>query len=106
MKEILLILFYGIDVLLTYLTAVNYINLFPKKDVSQIESNPIVSNLWKKFGVHKGTILGIFITFPLMLFITVAIREQLFWFFSGAYTIIILGHLENLNTLRKLKNED
>jgi len=108
MRELILLVLFGVDVLITYIGVFCLRKKFPRyKDWIGTESNPFVRICWRKFGLHKGTLISFFIILPLFLFIIFTIKMSenniLFGFLLGAYYIVFLNHYNAFRDIYKKK---
>lgn len=92
-----------IDIILTYVNVNKYKKLFPKKDYTNIELNPIVKYLWKQMGLLKGGILATLIQIIILIFIISSFDSSTLLILLGAYLVIILIHLDNFNLINQKK---
>lgn len=94
MMEWILFVFYGIDILATYLL---FCLSSQKERRNFYEENSILKFCWKKFGFHRGTRICFLITLPvvyLLVYIS-SISENFFFLFLGIYIMIINLHYIN-----------
>lgn len=92
-----------LDLLLTYNYLKIYKEKFPKKDYIIIESNPLIRNMVRKFGLLDGIVYsGLMIIFILLLLINFTGINFKF-FLAGAYYMMIAFHLTNLLALNRMK---
>lgn len=100
LKLIILTLFL-IDMILTYLNANKYKKLYPEKDYTSIELNPIPKYFWKKFGLLNGGIISVIIQLSILLIVLSFFDRDTFLIFIGMYIVFNLIHLDNYNLLKK-----
>jgi len=90
-----------LDLILTYINANKYKKLFPEKDYTNIELNPIVKGLWKNFGLIKGGIVATIIQILILLFVINYLGYTFLLILLGIYLTIILIHIDNFSLINE-----
>lgn len=86
------------DIRMTYRTIIRYSKLYPKKDATKLEINPLPKIMWKAFGIKRGTIIdGIMIVSALitLLILAYSLHKGFFVLFGG----IVIGGLTMINII-------
>lgn len=99
--KILIIILFGIDMFLTYWNVSRYKKLFPKRDFSTIEMNPIPRYFWKKFGLKKGGIIAIILQSLILVLLVLNFNRDTLLILIGVYFMVILTHLDTNGLIRK-----
>ena len=95
-----------LDLLLTYINAIKYKKLFPNKDYTNIELNPIVKELWKRFGLLIGGILATMIQLAILIYLVLYLDKDFLLILLGFYLAVILTHLDNFFLIIKKKEKE
>ena len=85
-----------VDIFLTWKNTQLYKKIFPDKDWTAHEVNPLVRGAWKKFGLNKGTLLASIFTLGLIAILIFFFAEEYLLVIFGAYIPIIAIHVRNL----------
>jgi hypothetical protein len=93
--QILILIFFIIDQTFTYLNVVHYRKLFPKKDWTKMELNPIVRSMWQKFGLLKGGVISLIIQTGIIIFLLILLNKDILLILTGAYIIVTMIHIDN-----------
>lgn len=95
-----------LDIVFTYYNTNRYHKLFPRKNFRETELNPILKLLWKLYGLKKGTIIGLFVTWFLLI-IGFAIgsgfagHNNFFYICFGIYAMVFNLHVAFYRTITK-----
>ena len=92
-----------LDMYLTYCYAGYYKNRNPDKDWTIVESNPIIRNFWKRFGLEIGSLLSFFVILIILSIIIEMVSSQWLYFIAGVYSMMVVYHFVNFNALRRIK---
>ncbi len=85
-----------VDIFLTWKNTQLYKKIFPDKDWTAHEVNPLVRGAWKKFGLNKGTLLASIFTLGLIAILIFFFAEEYLLVILAAYIPIIAIHVRNL----------
>jgi len=100
---ILILAAFAFDMFLTFVYANMYKKVFPDKDFTVAEANPIIRFLWRKLGLVAGHIVSIFIIFWILAFIISKTSENCHWFIFGVYSMMCIYHFTHFNALKLIK---
>lgn len=101
--NIVLTLFFILDMFFTYYNIRLFRKKYPEKDYSKMELNPIPKYFWNKLGLLYGGILSV-IFFGLIIYLLVfKFPYDIKLILIGIYFVIIGLHLSNLSMLKKKK---
>lgn len=100
-RIIMISLLYLIDMSCTFFIATTYRSIFPQdKNWTEMELNFILRNLWKKYGLKKGTLFASLIVYPLVFLIAFFIIDDFFFgFLIGLYSMLFLIHITTIRQL-------
>lgn len=92
-----------VDLTASYFYASTFHNMFPTKDYTQLEANPILSNSWKLWGLNKGMIIGGLAVFILLTIVAMSVPRDTKIYLTGVFTMMIIYHFLNFRLLAGLK---
>jgi uncharacterized membrane protein len=100
-------LFFFLDIMATYFFMVKYRRTFPKeKNWSSMELNWIMRNCWKKWGLHKGTLISALIIYPLVFAVAYFITDRfLIGIMVGLYMMVFVSHIMNFRIFSMIKKK-
>jgi len=89
------------DIVFTYLNVVRYKKLFPNKDYTNLELNPLVKTFWKLCGLLYGGIIATLIQIFLIVIFIISFSIETLYTLFGVYIAILLIHLDNYSLINK-----
>ena len=105
MIRIIILILSVIDLSLTYKYLKTFKDMFPEKDYTLLEANPIIKLCLKKFGFPTGMFISAPIIFILLFIAIVIISTEWHYFAMGLFVMMIIYHFCNLNQLKALKKQ-
>jgi len=90
------------DLLLTFYYVKKYKEWQPNKDYNLIERNPLLTLLWRYFGLFFGHIIGGIMILGLIYFISRTAHIYISIFLGLFISLAIYNHFKNIRLLNKL----
>jgi len=103
--RIIIIFLSIVDLSLTHKYLKTFKNMFPDKDYTLLEANPIIKLALRKFGFPKGMYVSIPFLFILLIIAICIISTEWLYFAMGLYVMMVIYHFCNLNQLKALKKQ-
>lgn len=103
--KLILILLFGLDIFFTLFNIYKYKKLFPNKDFTKLEANPIILWIWKKLGFKNGVKVNILIYIIFSLIVYFYFNTETVLIAIGIYILLTFYHLNNYNELKKIEKE-
>lgn len=100
MNRYYLLLLFVCDLTFTYFIAKKYKMLFPDKDYTAIELNPLVKYCWKHFGLKQGTIICGVLFCIILIALLQFLSDSGVVFALGVYTVIFVLHIHSWRLLK------
>jgi len=97
-----LIFLMTLDIFFTYYNAILYKKLYPKRDYTKIEKNPIVLRAWKKLGIKWGFLFHIIMV---LIILGLIHNKEGILILIGMYFLVLVYHIENLLELKQELNK-
>jgi hypothetical protein len=95
-----------LDIAFTYVSLRLYRKYKPKdKTWYEFERNPIISWLFKTFGLNLGTVIGFIFTTSLMFIIGINVEYESVLIILGMYTLLFYIHVGNVVMLLTKKSK-
>lgn len=94
-------LFFFLDLMATYFFMISYRKMKPKdKKWYELELNFLLRNCWKKWDIHKGTLIGAVFVYPVIFAVAYFIDNQFaFGLIIGVYILVFVIHITNFRIL-------
>lgn len=92
-----------IDIFFTYFNVMRYRDLFPKKDYTNMELNPLVKYLWKTLGLFYGGIIATIVQIFIIFMVVTFFNSDLLLILFGIYLVVVVIHIDNFVLIREKK---
>lgn len=97
--------FFVLDIYYTYSNINIYRKVYPDKDYTTLELNPMPRFFWRHFGLLTGGIISTIIQAGILfILLNYVFNHDLLLVFTGIYVMVLLIHLDNNTTLNKKLN--
>lgn len=100
MNKYILLLLFVCDITFTYFVAKRYKLLFPKRDYTAIELNPLIKHCWKRFGLKQGTIISGLLFSIVLIALIQFLSDSGAIFALGVYSVIFALHIHSWRLLK------
>lgn len=94
------------DNILTNLTLRNakkyHIRGIANREWYEWELNPIIRKMYKDLGLNAGFIISLVYGIVFLSVINLFFSEEVLWFALGALSIVIIIHIDNLRSIRRV----
>jgi len=97
--QIVILVLSLLDLTASYFYVNQFHKMFPKRDSSQVEANPILKYSIKSFGVKEGMIFGGILVFFIVVLLVLNITDKYLYYLAGVFTMMLVYHGLNFKLL-------
>ena len=102
MIEVIIIIFFGLDMLFSYDYLKRFKTRHPNKDWGVVERNPIIRACVKQLGLGQGMLVGTMCVLVMITVVMLSISLYFKYFLAGVFFMVNVQHFANLSALREL----